>query len=268
MLEKGGGCRPHFICFDQMISVITVCYNAARTIEQTISSVVGQTYSEIELIVVDGASTDDSMRIVQSFESRIASWVSEPDQGISDAMNKGLRMATGSYILYLNADDYLADRGAIERIVPALDHEIVAAPIIKLENNQVERLVRPRGFNWWLNLKAGLFHQATLCSRQTLLELDGFETQYKLEMDYDLFLRAYRRQVPLRIIDQPFSVMRSGGVSTRIDAATLRSRLIEEKLIHYRNCPSSLMRILYAIYWQVYPHYKLARGVLDRHRYG
>jgi hypothetical protein len=98
--------------------------------------------------------------------------------------------------------------------------------------------------------------------------MNGFDIRYRLEMDYDLFLRCYRNKIPLKIIDKPFSVMRSGGVSTRTDSATLNARLVEERAIHYRNCPSKLMKSFYNLYWQVYPNYKLTRGRYDRHRAG
>lgn len=247
-----------------MISIVTVSYNAASTIEQTISSVIGQTYRNIEYIVIDGGSTDGTAEIIKSHEHELSFWISEPDRGISDAMNKGLDRASGYYILFLNADDYLADKRSIERVAPSLDCEIVTAPIVKLEENQTERIVKPRGFGWWFNLKTGLFHQATFCSKKMLLDLKGFDTRYKLEMDYDLFLRAYRMNVPVRLIDHPFSVMRSGGISTRNDTVTLKSRFAEEKLIHYRNCPNDLMRLIYSMYWHVYPPYKLLRGRIDR----
>lgn len=244
-----------------MISIITVSYNAGATIEQTLRSVMEQTYSELEHIVVDGASTDNTPEILRSYETKLAYWISEPDAGISDAMNKGFSKATGSYVLYLNADDYLTDRLAIERVASRLTGDIVTAPIIKLEGDN-ERLVRPRGFTWWMNVKTGLFHQATFCSRRVLKALGGFDTRYRLEMDYDLFLRAYRRRVPLRTIPEPFSVMRAGGVSTRTDAKTLEARLTEERTIHLQNCPNQLMRAFYNVYWRLYPSYRLFRGKL------
>ncbi len=92
------------------VSIITVVYNAVATIEQTILSVVKQDYSNIEYIIVDGGSTDGTLDIVKKYEKKIALWLSEPDHGIYDAMNKGLTHATGDYIYYLGADDCLLDR--------------------------------------------------------------------------------------------------------------------------------------------------------------
>ena len=89
------------------ISIVTVSYNAAETIEQTISSVVNQTYENIEYIIIDGGSTDGTVDIIRKYEDRIAYWVSEPDKGIYDAKNKGIDAATGDYIYFLGADDIL-----------------------------------------------------------------------------------------------------------------------------------------------------------------
>ena len=91
------------------ISIVTVSYNAADTIEQTISSVVNQTYEDIEYIIIDGGSTDGTVDIIRKYEDKIAYWVSEPDEGIYAAMNKGIDAATGDYIYFLGADDALVD---------------------------------------------------------------------------------------------------------------------------------------------------------------
>ena len=98
------------------ISIITVSYNAAKTIEQTISSVVNQTYQDIEYIIIDGGSTDGTMDIIRKYEDRIAYWISEPDKGIYDAMNKGIDVATGDYVYFLGADDRLVDANIIDKI--------------------------------------------------------------------------------------------------------------------------------------------------------
>ena len=88
-----------------LISIITVSYNAVKTIEDTIVSVLGQTYSNIEYIIIDGGSTDGTLDIIKKYEDKITYWVSEPDKGIYDAMNKGILKATGDYLFFLGADD-------------------------------------------------------------------------------------------------------------------------------------------------------------------
>jgi glycosyltransferase involved in cell wall biosynthesis len=101
-----------------LVSIITVVFNGAKTLEQTIQSVLGQTYKNIEYIIVDGGSTDGTLDIIQKYEDRIARWVSEPDRGLYDAMNKGIRMATGEIIGIINSDDWY-ELNAVESIMDA-----------------------------------------------------------------------------------------------------------------------------------------------------
>ena len=103
------------------ISVITVCYNAADTLEKTIQSVLGQTYRNIEYIIIDGGSTDGTVEIIHRYANRLAYWVSEPDEGIYDAMNKGILVSRGKYIYFLGADDTLCENVLLE-IAPLLTH--------------------------------------------------------------------------------------------------------------------------------------------------
>ncbi|ROT05017.1 glycosyltransferase, partial [Muribaculaceae bacterium Isolate-104 (HZI)] len=98
------------------ISVVTVCYNAADSIEQTMLSVLNQSYPYIEYIVIDGGSTDGTVDIIKKYADRLAYWVSEPDKGIYDAMNKGIAAATGSYINFMNSGDSFYDNRVVEAI--------------------------------------------------------------------------------------------------------------------------------------------------------
>ena len=105
------------------ISIITVCFNASQTIEATIKSVVGQTYSNIEYIIVDGLSTDNTLKIVGKYKHRIAKIVSEKDKGLYDAMNKGVKMAKGQIVYFLNADDVLVDKNIIREIMEEFEKD-------------------------------------------------------------------------------------------------------------------------------------------------
>ena len=99
------------------VSIITVCYNAVSAIQRTILSVLSQTYENIEYIIIDGKSTDGTLAIIKKYESRIAFWLSEPDNGIYDAMNKAINNATGEWVLFMNADDEFVDNKVVERFV-------------------------------------------------------------------------------------------------------------------------------------------------------
>ena len=102
------------------ISIITVCFNSSKTIEETIQTVAGQTYSDIEYIVIDGGSTDDTLSILKNYTNIIDIMVSEPDDGLYDAMNKGIAISSGEYIMFLNSDDVLNNMNTIQNKVSAI----------------------------------------------------------------------------------------------------------------------------------------------------
>lgn len=104
-----------------MFSIITICYNAASDIERTLQSVVAQTYRNIEYIVIDGASTDKTLDIISKYSAEVSQMVSEKDGGLYDAMNKGLSLATGEYVCFLNAGDSFFEEKTLEKIVQGLD---------------------------------------------------------------------------------------------------------------------------------------------------
>ncbi|MFM7815107.1 MAG: glycosyltransferase family 2 protein, partial [Flavobacteriales bacterium] len=127
------------------VSIVTIAYNSAITIRATIDSVLSQSYHDIEYIVVDGASKDDTMSIVQSYGSRIHRVISEPDQGIYDAMNKGVKLATGDVIGVLNSDDFYADEHVIRdiaRVVEEHDADAAYADLVYVDREQTDRIVR------------------------------------------------------------------------------------------------------------------------------
>jgi glycosyltransferase involved in cell wall biosynthesis len=243
------------------ISIITVSLNSEKYIEQTILSVINQNYKNIEYIIVDGASTDCTLNIIEKYKNKIDYFVSEPDKGISDAMNKGLEAATGDYILFLHSDDYLVDENALEAAVQhiAEAHDIFLFNIYFLDKD-VKTLTMPRGLNRWMNFKTGVLHQSALCSKALFERIGGFDTNYKIAMDYDFFLRAYRAETKFKHIDLPLSVMRKTGISSRLDWPNLKKRFSEEKEIHKKNCDSLLLKIIYNFYWPIYQLYRYLRA--------
>ena len=239
------------------ISIITISYNAAQYIEQTIQSVVNQSCSDKEYIVVDGGSTDGTIDIIQKYENQIDKWISEPDNGIADAMNKGLTLATGDYIIFLHSDDYFENENVLSTVASHLSvsYEIFMFNIF-LSNNGDKWLLIPRGLNWWMNLKTGVFHQSVICARTLFERIGNFDTGFLIAMDYDFFLRAYRAGVKSRKIDYPMSVMRLCGVSSQLDWPRLKERFREERWVHLKNSPSIPLRLIYFVYWFFYPIYR------------
>ncbi len=238
------------------ISVITVAWNADQFISQTIQSVFHQTYHKIEYIIVDGGSTDRTLEIIHPFKDRIHSFVSEKDDGIADAMNKGVSLASGDYILFLHADDYFHHDTCLEESMQFLEAttDILAC---RIQFGKDRKIITPTGFNFWTNFK-GMPHQGILCRRTLIERLQGFDTQFKICMDYDLLLRAYRNGARLRKAPVVLSVMRETGISSRQDWPSLRKRFDEERMAHQKNCRSLSMRVLYKLYWFLYLHYRCA----------
>ena len=246
------------------ITVVTVCLNAEKYIEQTITSVAEQTYENIEFLIVDGNSTDQTLDLIKKYEDFIDMWISETDSGIADAMNKGIQMSSGDFLLFLNADDYLYSNEALEQCVKHIQHEceIALFNIIFSKTKGSSLLLRPRGFNWWNHFKMGVYHQGVLCHREVFQKIGNFDTQFKLAFDYDFFLRAHKCGIDTRHYGYTLSVMRDTGVSARLDWASLTLRFNEEKRVHEKNCSSILLRYCYCIYWFLYPKYRFIRYLL------
>lgn len=240
------------------ISIVTITLNSEAHIEQTIRSVLEQTYNNIEFIIVDGGSTDETVSIIRRYAERLDQWLSEPDNGISDAMNKGFAMANGDFILFLHSDDFLSTPETIERAVSRINPatEIHIFDVFQLDHGKKSR-ISPRGWNSWMNLKTGIFHQGALCRRSLFERIGLFKTSLALTMDYDFFLRAYRSGARAQYHNLPLSVIRTTGISSRKDRESLRERLAEEKSVHISQCRGALPRFLYSAYWAVYPHYRL-----------
>jgi len=248
------------------ITIITIAYNAAALIEEAILSVTSQTYSNVEYIVVDGASTDGTVDIIRKHEAKIATWVSEPDRGIADAMNKGWKMASGDFVLFIHSDDYLLDERSIEDAVGRMtgDYDIYAFGIhfSRWWLGKSKHHRQPKGFTWLMNLKYGVCHQGAFCRRELLEEAEPFDTRFKVAMDYDFFLRAYRSGKSLKVVDMVLSMMRDVGISWQMDWPHTRERLLEVKAVHYKSCNSMLLRIVYFVFWRAYLPYWRVRCLL------
>ena len=243
-------------------SIITVCYNAAANLEQTIQSVLCQDYKNLEYIIIDGKSTDATAIILDKYKADIDHLTSEPDKGIADAMNKGLKCATGGWILFLHAGDYLLSGDTISTvqayIQKNLGYDIYAFNILFGNSNRwVEK--QSKGFQAWINVKTQFQHQSTICCDRIFQKIGNFDTDYQIAMDYDWFLRAYRAGSRAKTINEAISFMRNDGISSQVDKNNLRLRLSEEKSIHYRHCNSWLLRAGYAVWWRLYPFYKLRK---------
>jgi glycosyltransferase involved in cell wall biosynthesis len=203
------------------ISIITVCYNSATTITDTLCSVGDQSYDNIEHIVVDGGSCDGTIDLVSRHGRRVSKIVTEPDGGIYDAMNKGLRLATGEYVSYLNSDDYYSDKTVIQQVVKAI-HETNADAIYG-DLSYVKRNDPKKRVRYWKSqmFLPGSFvrgfappHPTFFMKRKLLDELGGFDLSYSLAADFDLMFRALEiKKCTSTYVPLELTRMRTGGAT-------------------------------------------------------
>lgn len=234
------------------ISIITVAFNAAHTIADTLESVAGQTHPQIEHIVVDGASTDGTLDVVGRHGQRVARLVSEPDHGIYDAMNKGLRLATGNVIGFLNADDVYADAGVLARVSAVLerggldalfgDAEFVNPTRADrpLRRYRSERF-RPDRIAWgWMPAHPTLFLR-----RQVYERFGMFRTDYRIAGDFELVARMFHGgTLRYRHLPEVLVRMRTGGVSTGGWRNTILLNREVLRACRENGIPTSLPKIL------------------------
>jgi len=240
------------------ITILTAALNSGSTIKKTLESVRNQTFQDMEHIVVDGGSRDETLDILKEFENTYnLTWISEPDNGIADAMNKGIDLATGDYILFLHSDDYLVNSSVLERASEYLGDrfDIFFFQVLHDIHGQ-NQVSSNRPLGWLTNFKMGSCHQGQLCSRKLFQRIGKFDTSFKIDMDYDLILRAYRAGASCNSVNMPLAVMRLIGISSRRDWKSLRERFDEERRVHFKNCTTIWMRLLYIVYWMMYLPYR------------
>lgn len=204
------------------ISIITATYNSAKTVRDTIESVVGQTYKNIEYIIIDGASKDNTLEIVNGYSNHITKVISEPDKGIYDAMNKGIAVATGDVIGILNSDDFFTDSKVIERVVEAFSKDSIDAvygDIHFVNDDDLTKCVRyysSKIFRPALMRLGFMPAHPSFYVRKECYERYGiFKLNYKIGADFELLLRfIFVNKIRIKYLNFDFVTMRTGGVST------------------------------------------------------
>lgn len=207
------------------ISVITATYNSAATIGDTLASILSQTHGDVESIVVDGGSTDATLDIVRRYEARFGGrlrWVSEPDRGIYDAMNKGIGMATGDVVGLLNSDDFFTSDNVLSTVARELADGIdaVYGDIHFVRPGDLGRCVRyysSRLFRPWLMRFGYMPAHPSFYARREVYERYGlYSLDYKIAADFEMLVRLFcRHHIRARYIKKDFVTMRTGGISTR-----------------------------------------------------
>tara|TARA_B100000809_G_scaffold46738_1_gene41146 strand:- start:11995 stop:12795 length:801 start_codon:yes stop_codon:yes gene_type:complete len=199
-----------------LVSIITVVYNGEVHIEESIKSVVAQTYSNIEYIIIDGLSSDGTLDIIKKYESKITQIVSEKDTGIYNAMNKGLGLANGEIIAILNADDYYYPE-TIELVVNQFEEDeaaVVYGDLTKLRalnNKEYFKAIQPNIS--LMEQTMPIFHPATFVKKKVYDKVGGFNEKYQLSADYDFIYKTYKAGFQFKYLPKALTVFRIGGAT-------------------------------------------------------
>lgn len=213
-------------------SIITVTYNAGKVLEDTIQSVVFQTYRNVEYIIVDGGSKDNTLEVVNKYRDRISVVVSEPDHGLYDAMNKGIRLATGDYLCFLNAGDELHENETLQKMVQTLKGRVLPdviygeTAIVDEEGHflHMRRLSAPEQLHW-KSFKQGMLvcHQAFFARRALAVDC-LYDLKYRFSADFDWCIRIMKQSDCLHNTHLTLVDYLNEGMTTRNHKASLKER--------------------------------------------
>lgn len=214
-------------------SIITVTYNAGEVLEDTIQSVISQTYQYVEYLIVDGKSKDNTLAITQKYKEHIQQVVSEPDKGLYDAMNKGIRLATGDYICFLNAGDKLHSNTTLTQMALSISNLKELPDVIYGETAIVDkeghfirmrRLAPPEILNW-KSFKAGMLvcHQAFFAKRELAIK-EPYNLCYRFSADFDWCIRIMKQSKVLHNTHQTIIDYLNEGMTTQNHKASLKER--------------------------------------------
>lgn len=211
-------------------SIITVTYNAAKVLEDTIQSVVTQTYKNVEYIIVDGGSTDGTITIINKYKEHISQIVSEPDKGLYDAMNKGIKLATGDYLCFLNAGDEFHEDDTLQLMVHSITETLLPdvlygeTDIVDSEGHFLHkrRLSAPQTLTW-KSFKKGMLvcHQAFFARRDLV---EPYDLQYRFSADFDWCIRIMKKAKVLHNTHLTLIDYMNEGMTTRHHKASLKER--------------------------------------------
>lgn len=196
------------------ISVITVVYNDIQHIEETIKSVIDQTYDNVEYVIIDGGSTDGTIDVIKKYQKYIDYWVSEPDKGIYYAMNKGILKSTGDYVHFLNSGDTFYNHGVLSKIINVVSEknvDLIYGKSLKLyeKYNSISPFTIKK-------LKYGIMpsHQATFVNKSFLINMGCFDLEYKSSSDFDFYCRSYLSDCVYLKLDIIIANFLPGGFSS------------------------------------------------------
>ncbi len=241
-----------------LFSVLTTSLNSELTIERTLESVKNQSFQDFEHIVIDGGSMDETLDILNKYKNAYnLTWISEPDHGIADALNKGLGLSSGRYLIVIQADDQLLHSNTFDNVFPQLKSEkfdILSFPVILDHPAKGKILSKPIQHLWWNHFKFVFRHQGCFVHRRVFDQIGAFRNEFKICLDYDFFYRALTRNCSVNFGNFPVALMGGEGVGSNPEF--ILKRLKEEKLIHVLNERNILWKVAQSIFHTLYVPYK------------
>ena len=215
------------------VSIITITYNSEATLKDTIESVVNQSYDDIEYIIVDGKSTDNSLSIIESYKDKISKVISEKDKGLYDALNKGIALATGELIGIIHSDDFYSNKFVIEKIVKSIEEnnsDAIYADLYyvdKVDTNKIFRKWKSGSYKYGMFLNGWMPPHPTFFAKRSCYEKFGsFNLNFSSAADYELMLRfIHKHKINISYLPEFIIKMRVGGKSN----VTLNNRLRANK---------------------------------------
>lgn len=240
-----------------LISIITSTYNAEEYLEELILSTLSQTYKNVELIFIDGNSQDNTVNILQKYSDQISYWISEPDTGIYDAWNKGLKQATGEWITFIGADDYWWNDKVLEKVSTIISNasklhiNYVYGTVNRITEDKI--LIEQRGVDWEVAKKtfyngmkfthAGSFHHKSLFSNY-----GNFDTTFKICGDYEFLVRCVKAQEDALYAKKITTIgMRMGGISNHSDTKLKMARELKKAIKKNNVTHNSLLHLLWVL---------------------
>lgn len=200
------------------ITIVTVCYNAEKTIEKTIESVISQDYKDFEYLIVDGKSKDRTVEIISQYQHiPNVSVISETDSGLYDAMNKSTRIANGDYILFLNSGDFFCDDRVLSDIAGELNADIVYGNVIRQkEHGDVLEKYPGKYRVMWLLLQGKMISHQVMFTRTEIMKKYGFDESFKITADYNFLIKAKKDRCSMHYVNRNISVVDNiGGISSQ-----------------------------------------------------
>jgi glycosyltransferase involved in cell wall biosynthesis len=244
------------------ISIITICFNSSKTIEKTFQSIKNQSYQNLEYIVVDGGSSDDTLKIIKNYSSCISNYISESDKGLYDAMNKGISMATGDIIGVLNSDDIFVDNYVLEKVAKFHTKNSIDASVGNITQfNKNDKVIRKYSSKSWTpeNLKIGFMppHPSIFFKRDLFENYGKYRLDFISGADYELIIRFFlTNKIIWKYSGITTTAMLIGGISS---SGYKSYKLISgeiKKALELNDIKFSYFKVLSRVIWKLNGFFK------------